>query len=243
MHYNMVDIENKKWKHVVEKLELTTEFPWWLTVAWPKPAGLQAERIDGAEFVNKLPPKPVNGVLNRFDPELGVVNWNPVADWPKGDGVCPMDEVDWKNPDDWAFPKERPEPNAGLDPAPEEPKIKDEELKAGAEDPPKSGDELEPKAEPLEATNNEVVEGVETKGLDEEALRDELKIEDDKDPKPACPKVAFLGPNGLEDVDEEKGFPVGWLNMPGEPNGLGCVAEGKLVPPAGCPAGFGPPET
>lgn len=108
------------------------------------------------------------------------------------------------------FPKERPEPNAGLDPAPEEPKIEDEELKAGAEDPPKSeGDELEPKAEPLEALNNEVVEEVEPKGLDEEALKDELKIEDDEDPKPVCPKVAFLGPKGLEDVDEEKGIPVG----------------------------------
>lgn len=54
---------------------------------------------DGVELLNKLPPKPVDGVLNIFDPKAEVF---PVFGCPNRDGACPKgagEEEDWNSPE------------------------------------------------------------------------------------------------------------------------------------------------
>lgn len=107
------------------------------------------------------------------------------------------------------LPKLRPVPKDELDPVIEEPKIEGDELKAGVVVPPKiEGDELGPNPAPVGAPNSELVEEVEPKGLDEEELNGELKIELDEEPNPDEPKGGVLSAKGLEDVEDEKGLTV-----------------------------------
>lgn len=108
--------------------------------------------------------------------------------------------------------------------------------------PPKIDDEVfEPNPAPVGPPNSVGVDEVEPKGLDDDELNGELKSDVDVEPKPVAPKAGVLSANGLEAVEEEKGFAAVCPNAPVAPKGLDCVGAEKPIPPAGCPEGFGPP--
>lgn len=107
--------------------------------------------------------------------------------------------------------KLKPDPNADAVPgADAEPNIDVDDPKAEEPDEPKSdGEELCPNAGAADTPNMEVVaDEVDPKGLevDEAPKGEEPKTGVDEDPKPVLPKAGVFGANGLEDVDDEKGF-------------------------------------
>lgn len=106
------------------------------------------------------------------------------------------------------LPKPKPVPKVEVGPAIEEPNIEGVEPKADDDVvPPKAmDDKLEPNVEPVGAPNIGLVEEVEPKGLDEDVVNGELKIELEVEPNPDEPKLGGLSAKGFEGVVEEKGF-------------------------------------
>lgn len=117
-----------------------------------------------------------------------------------------------------------------------DPKIDDDEPKAGVLDAPKrDGEEPAPNAG-LEAEPN--MDGVvddAPKGLEEAALNGELKAGVEVAPNPEEPKAGGFGAKGLEEVALEKGFADVWPNTldVDAPKGFDCAGEPKLSPLAG----------
>lgn len=212
-----------------------------LTVDWPNPAEAAGCPWE-VELPNKPPPKPVACVPNKLEPNAGVVDCpNADADCcPNIDGDCAVAGEDWNNPADWVLPNAKPEPKAGVDAeADDDPK--------GVDAPktefvvvPKRGEELAPNAEPVDDPNNGAAE-VEPNGLDEVDPKGELNAGADDDE----PKVDAFWPN-IPPLDEKVLVVAGtddWPKVFVEPKGFVCDCVEKPIPAAGCPAGFGPPDT
>lgn len=75
---SLVFVSNKeketkiKARKFVQRIYLKQSRSTWLTVVWPNPAGVVEANKEGVELLNKLPPKPVEGLLRRLDPNAGV---------------------------------------------------------------------------------------------------------------------------------------------------------------------------
>ncbi|KAL6979379.1 hypothetical protein U1Q18_021044 [Sarracenia purpurea var. burkii] len=139
-----------------------------------------------------------------------------------------------------------PEPNARAVPGGDgEPKIDVDDPKEDEFDEPKSdGEVLAPNAG-VGTPNMEVVAGeVDPKWLDvdETSKGEEPKTGMEEDLKPVLP-MGVLEANGLEDIEDEKGFTEDCPNVDKAAKGFDCILEApNPIAPADWPAGAGPPE-
>lgn len=203
-------------------------------------------RSDGV-LENKFPPKPVEGALNKFD-------WpNPDAFCPKADeacpkadevctkagGVCPKGELvcpsvgvdDWNNGEDWVLPNADVVPWADVGPKIDgDPKGDElEVLKI-------EGGVLDPNVWVVEPNKEGVAVDVEPKRLD---VLDVPKAEEPNAEVDGLLNTGVFEANGLEDVEDEKGFADDWPNA-----GVDEDAKPELPNPTvavAWPAGAGPP--
>jgi len=148
-----------------------------------------------------------------------------VVVWPKAEPACPIEgALDWNNGDDWVLL-----PNPAF--------VAWEELKRGDE-PKIDGDEPTPNVD-------DVGKDVDPKRPDEvDAPKgEELKAGVLEDPKFKPPMLGVFGANGLEGTEVEKGLAADWVNVGEGVRGFEFAGdELKPIPPAGWPAGSGPPE-
>jgi hypothetical protein len=184
---------------------------------WPKPNVLP-ELIGDGVLEKLFTPNPVEEAPSIPWPKGELVLCPKEFVWPKAEPVCPIEGVEvWNNGDDWVLLG-----NAGF-------VVWDgPELKRDGE-PKIDGDELTPN---VDVVDNEV----DPKRLVEvDALKgEELNVEAAELAKVKPPRPGVFGANRLEDIEEEKGLAADWPNV-GEGDEL------KPIPPAGWPAGSGPP--
>lgn len=213
-HINYMEQEAQKWKNE-NKFQSFKEL---LTFDWPKPNVLP-ELIGDGVLEKLFTPNPVEEAPSIPWPKGELVLCPKEFVWPKAEPVCPIEGVEvWNNGDDWVLLG-----NAGF-------VVWDgPELKRDGE-PKIDGDELTPN---VDVVDNEV----DPKRLVEvDALKgEELKVEAAELAKVKPPRPGLFGANRLEDIEEEKGLAADWPNV-GEGDEL------KPIPPAGWPAGSGPPE-